>query len=107
MNANKPHVFMRPFISIDGNQWCALYGKNLQDGVCGFGDTPAEAMSDFDKNWLRQKPRALEDQSANQQLSVGDWIFCNSIEGNQAGHIELVIDASAVRAFLSSRGLTE
>jgi len=60
MYANKPHVFMRPAISIDGNQWCALYGKNLQDGVCGFGDTPAEAMSDFDKNWYWQKSRAQE-----------------------------------------------
>jgi hypothetical protein len=59
-DANKPHVFMRPAIYIDGNQWCALYGENLQDGVCGFGDTPAEAMSDFDKNWYWQKSRAQE-----------------------------------------------
>jgi hypothetical protein len=28
-----------------------LYGDNLQDGVGGFGDSPAEAMADFDKNW--------------------------------------------------------
>lgn len=41
----------RPKISIDGNQWCALYGDNLQDGVAGFGDSPALAMADFDKNW--------------------------------------------------------
>ncbi|MCW0104448.1 hypothetical protein [Burkholderia pseudomallei] len=32
--------------------WCALYGPNLMEGVCGFGDSPAEAMADFDKNWL-------------------------------------------------------
>ena len=42
---------MRPKISIDGNQWCVLYGDNLQDGVAGFGNSPAEAMNDFDKNW--------------------------------------------------------
>lgn len=47
----RPSVLMRPAISIDGDQWCALYGENLQDGVAGFGDTPAKAMTDFDKNW--------------------------------------------------------
>jgi hypothetical protein len=37
---------------MDGNQWCALYGDNLQDGVCGFGDSPAAAMQDFDMAWV-------------------------------------------------------
>lgn len=46
-----PHVLMRPSISIDGNQWCALYGENLQDGVAGFGDSPALAMHAFDLQW--------------------------------------------------------
>ena len=35
----------------DGDQWCALYGENLQEGVAGFGRTPAEAMADFDQAW--------------------------------------------------------
>ena len=42
---------MRPTLSIDGNQWCALYGDNLQDGVAGFGDSPDAAMREFDKAW--------------------------------------------------------
>jgi hypothetical protein len=46
-----PHAIMRPSISLDGNLWCALYGKNLQDGVAGFGETPELAMRDFDRNW--------------------------------------------------------
>lgn len=50
-----PHVLMRPAIYPDGNAWCALYGENLQEGVCGFGDTPAEACADFDKNWREQR----------------------------------------------------
>lgn len=49
-----PHVLMRPAISIDGNKWCALYGDNLQDGVAGFGDSPALAMEDFDANWAKK-----------------------------------------------------
>jgi hypothetical protein len=54
-DAGAPHVLMCPAISVDGNQWCALYGANLHDGVAGFGDTPAKAMRDFDKNWLTQR----------------------------------------------------
>lgn len=47
----RPSVMMRPTISIDGDQWCALYGDNLQDGVAGFGDSPAMAMDKFDAAW--------------------------------------------------------
>ena len=46
-----PSAIFRPKIYIDGNMWCALYGDNLQDGVAGFGDSPAAAMWDFDINW--------------------------------------------------------
>jgi len=41
-------------ISIDGNQWIALYGDNLQDGVAGSGDSPEEAMRNFDKAWFEK-----------------------------------------------------
>lgn len=47
----RPSAIYRPTISIDGNQWCALYGENLQDGVAGFGDSPDLAMYAFDKAW--------------------------------------------------------
>lgn len=46
----------KPRLFIDGNQWCALYGENLQEGVAGFGDSPASAMWDFDKNWSAKLP---------------------------------------------------
>lgn len=51
----RPSVLFRPALSIDGTKWCALYGSNLQDGVVGFGDTPAAAMADFDKHWREQR----------------------------------------------------
>ena len=50
-----PHARMRPSIFPDGNMWCALYGEDLQNGVAGFGATPAEACADFDNNWENQK----------------------------------------------------
>ena len=54
----RPSVLWKPRLSIDGNQWCALYGDDLQNGVAGFGDSPELAMWDFDRNWfakLREK----------------------------------------------------
>lgn len=47
----RPSAVYRPRIAIDGNMWCALYGDNIQEGVAGFGESPAKAMADFDKNW--------------------------------------------------------
>ncbi len=61
-DANAPSVLYRPKLSIDGNQWCALYGDNLQDGVAGFGTSPEKAMKDFNKHWLVEldQPRTEE-----------------------------------------------
>jgi hypothetical protein len=50
-----PSLLWRPKLFVDGTQWCALYGDNLQDGVAGFGDTPDKAMRNFDPNWSEQK----------------------------------------------------
>ena len=47
----RPSYLWKPKLSIDGNQWCALFGENLQDGVAGFGDSPAKAMLAFDRAW--------------------------------------------------------
>jgi hypothetical protein len=53
----RPSVFYRPELTVDDNQWMALYGDNPQDGVAGFGDSPAEAMSDFDRVWVEKLRR--------------------------------------------------
>ncbi len=52
----RPCVVWKPKLYVEGNQWCALLGDNLQDGVSGFGDSPAEAMWDFDKQWFAKLP---------------------------------------------------
>lgn len=54
----RPSAVYRPTLSIDGNQYCALYGADLQSGVAGFGDTPDAAMADFDKNWRTPLPNS-------------------------------------------------
>ena len=43
-----PAFLLRPRLFIDGDQWCALYGDNLQDGVAGFGASPELAFLSFD-----------------------------------------------------------
>ncbi|MNT04585.1 hypothetical protein D3C72_1391710 [compost metagenome] len=58
----RPSAIYRPALSIDGNQWCALYGDNLQDGVSGFGDSPADAMWDFDMNWCAKLAASQADK---------------------------------------------
>jgi len=47
----RPSAVFRPKLSQDGDMWCAMYGDDIQDGVCGFGKTPADAMRDFDKSF--------------------------------------------------------
>ena len=40
-----------PKIYRDGNQWCVLYGDNLQVGIAGFGDSPRAAIMDWNAQW--------------------------------------------------------
>lgn len=47
----RPSVLYRPTLTRDGNQWCAIYGDNLQVGVVAFGDSPEKAMEAFDEAW--------------------------------------------------------
>lgn len=56
VSAQEPHVLMRPRVFVDGDKWCALYGDNLQDGVAGFGESPAEAAANFSAAWYKKLP---------------------------------------------------
>jgi hypothetical protein len=44
-------AMLKPKVSIDGNQYCVLYGENLQEGIAGFGDTLYLAILDFNKSF--------------------------------------------------------
>ena len=70
----RPSAVYKPSISIDGDQWCALYGDNLQDGVAGFGDSPADAMDDFDRNWMT-KLEAVKKPSRRAESVLADMGF--------------------------------
>ena len=49
----------------DGNKWCILAGDNIQEGICGFGDTIDEALYEFLKEVIdlqkEQKPKTFNE----------------------------------------------
>lgn len=49
-----PFFILKPRLFKDGNQWCALYGDNIQEHLSGFGDTPSAAASSFNENWNKK-----------------------------------------------------
>jgi len=60
---NTPFAIFRPSLSVDGDRWCALYGKNLQEGIAGFGASPALAAEAFDAAWYAKLPAAEAKQA--------------------------------------------
>ena len=42
---------LKPKLYKDGDKWCVLYGDDIQEGICGFGETPYEAIIDWNKQW--------------------------------------------------------
>jgi hypothetical protein len=53
-NLNRPCTIWKPKLFIDGNKWCAIYGDNLMEGVAAFGDSPSDAMCEFDRAWYEK-----------------------------------------------------
>ena len=45
---------LKPSLQRDGNQWCVLYGEDLQVGIAGFGDSPADAILEFSGQWYKK-----------------------------------------------------
>lgn len=38
-------------ITKDGDQWCCLFGEDLQEGIAGFGNTATEAVEEWGRNF--------------------------------------------------------
>ncbi len=50
----KPHVFK------DGNAYCCIYGPDPQVGIFGCGDTPLEAIEDWEADLEKRIERLTE-----------------------------------------------
>ena len=60
----------------DGNQWCILAGDNIQEGICGFGDTIDEALYQFLMEVLeKQKDHFRDDTKKVEQKPADDKAF--------------------------------
>jgi len=55
-NEFKLFAMLKPSTQIDGNQWCVLYGKDLQVGIAGFGNSLHLAIMDFNSQWYKSLP---------------------------------------------------
>ena len=58
-------------IELDGDQYCALLGVDLMEGVCGFGRTIDDAIEAFCESWISASPserkRAIESLNGSVQ----------------------------------------
>ena len=43
-------------VELDGDEYCALLGINLMEGVCGFGRTIDDAIEAFCESWISATP---------------------------------------------------
>lgn len=75
----RPSVLFKPRLSIDGDQWCALYGEDIQNGVTGFGASPALAMADFDENWNKPLTNLVK-SCKHMKIHYEDWPDGGGIE---------------------------
>jgi hypothetical protein len=74
----RPCVVFKPTLSMDGDVWCVLLGEHIASGLAAFGKTPAEAMTNFDQAFYKERTPgfyALEakrqEQADNSQFGVG------------------------------------
>jgi hypothetical protein len=61
---------LKPRIFVDGDQWCVLWGENLQDGIAGFGESPTLAVYDFNKAWHKKLPKKVATEMANKDRAL-------------------------------------
>ena len=50
----RPCILYKVIPFKDGNEWCALLGENIQDGICGFGKSPYLALKEFDNAFYKE-----------------------------------------------------
>lgn len=51
-----PPIELNIKLVVDGNQWCALIGENLQVGIAGFGNTRLGALMNLIDNYQKEHP---------------------------------------------------
>jgi hypothetical protein len=47
-----PAARLRPNMGTTGDHWLAFIGPNLREGATGLGDTPRDALEDFNRRFM-------------------------------------------------------
>lgn len=70
----------------DGNQWCVLLGDNIQEGICGFGNTIEDALYAFLKDLIASK---------GEQKLNGTFVNVDDIREDFVQEVYRVLDADS------------
>lgn len=70
----------------DGNQWCVLLGDNIQEGVCGFGNTIEDALYAFLKDLIA---------SQGEQKLNGTFVNVDDVREDFVQEVYRVLDADS------------
>ena len=58
----------------DGDQWCVLLGDNIQEGICGFGNTIEDALYAFLKDLIASQSEQKPSDKVESKFREGDSI---------------------------------
>lgn len=50
---------LKPTLLQDGDEWCCLFGDNLQVGIVGYGKTPHKAVMAWNAAWHEEAKSLL------------------------------------------------
>lgn len=78
MNTEKKAKAETVNLFMDGDQWCALIGENIQEGSCGFGVTQGWALRNLADDLEPEVKKAREDWDAvvAKGVAEGDCVVC-------------------------------
>lgn len=86
---------------MDGNAWCYLLGDNIQEGVCGFGNTRTEALIEFVKDFTSQAGTSLPPKSEEKEVDLeeeSDRMFF-SLGWYEGDHHQPMLDCVSLEQF--------
>ena len=59
----------------DGDQWCILFGDNIQEGICGFGNTIEDALYAFLKDLIASQGEQKPADKVSLNIKKGDILY--------------------------------
>lgn len=122
INFQKPGIpytanLLQPVVFKDGENYCCALGANLQEGIFGLGETPEQAIQDWDNNLTKRieisvvddhiiaavkdvlKKDAEENQTSDQDISRSNPQVSPPLApgGQQGSEGSVVVDRPASR----------